>query len=151
MTGPVDIEARTAIVKISHLIEQQVQLSNNFLLLSALRGELARIRESLGAPGQLPTPSFHANPMAPPPVQETAPLSQLPMYAPPPLPMSSAQVHPPAVLASMGGAPLPIMSPQAGIEIVGCKGCNRTADELVAQGHAEGCASVRNAQVVQAG
>lgn len=135
-----DKEAREAIVKITHLIEQRAQLDGNFLHLAGIKPELEAIRKSLGAPETV-KPNFTPTPHAGGPLPHGV---ELP--APPP----SIEVLPPALAIARGRAGLPIMSAASNVEVVGCKGCNRTADELVAGGHATDCPSVKNAPVVSA-
>jgi hypothetical protein len=129
-----DKEAREAIAKLTHLIEQQITLAGNHLHGAAIKPELAAIRKSLGS-AEAPVPSFTPVPNA-----------TLPHGVNPP----DVEVLPPAIAISRGRAGLPIMSPAANVELVGCKGCNRTPDELVSHGHAPECESIKAAPVVSA-
>ena len=125
----IDKDAREAIARLTHVIEQQITLSGNHLYGAALKPELAALRKMVGAAEQDPitfTPVPHQNATMP----------------------HGVEVVPPALAIAQGRAGLPIMSAASNVEVVGCKGCNRTADELVAQGHAAECASIKSAKTV---
>lgn len=153
----VDQVARRALFQLTHLIHQTIQISGNHLHLSVIAPQLEQIRKELyeqPAPvAHPPAPVAHVPALAPqaPPAPASHLMKPIAPFAFQQPPAPAPVPHPDAVAVERTSGTIPAPPDEAealamsfGVpaDAPGCLGCGRRPVDLIASGHAGGCAAL---------